>query len=186
MKRHQRGSATLIIVGLVVLLAVTIGAGTFVIVRLLNRDEVPQMEPTAGLNIGYASEGVTVLDEADAQQQAINDLLRGGPGLSIDYKGDAYSVNGKDFECYIGNSDVNTEDMYIQICADAEMTDTVFLSQLIRPGYAFRNITLDRAFPNGDYTFYVCFTTVNNSEDGEVEITGQTTVAVDFHVQTES
>jgi hypothetical protein len=128
---------------------------------------------------------VTILDEADAQQQAINDLLRGGPGLSIDYKGDAYSVNGKDFECYIGNSDVNTEDMYIQICTDASMTDTVFLSQLIRPGYAFRTITLDREFPNGDYTFYVCFTTVNN-ENGEVAITGQTTVAVDFHVRPES
>ena len=184
MRQYQRGNTTPIIVGLVVLLAVTIGAGAFVIVRLLNREETPPV-PDTGLQIGYASEGVTVLDEADAQQQAINDLLRGGPGLSIDYKGDAYSVNGKDFECYIGNSDVNTEDMYIQICTDASMTDTVFLSQLIRPGYAFRTITLDREFPNGDYTFYVCFTTVNN-ENGEVAITGQTTVAVDFHVRPES
>lgn len=184
MRQHQRGSATAIIIGLVVLLLVAVGGGAFVIVRLLNREKASPI-PDAGLQIGYASEGVTVLDEADAQQKAINDLLRGGPGLSIDYKGDAYSVNGKDFECYIGNSDVNVEDMYIQICADAAMTDTVFLSQLIRPGYAFRTITLDRTFPTGDYTFYVCFTTVSG-EDGALEITGQTTVAVDFHVRPES
>lgn len=183
--KQQRGSATIIIAALAVALVVVIGAGAFVVVRLLNRDDAPPVEATTGVNIGYASEGVTVLDEADAQQKAINDLLRGGPGLSIDYKSDAYSTNGKDFECYIGNSDVNVEDMYIQICADVEMTDTVFLSKLIRPGYAFRDITLDRAFPEGDYTFYVCFTTVGE-ENGETTITGQTTVAVDFHVRPQS
>jgi hypothetical protein len=180
MKTRSRGIATIVVV-LVVLLAAAVAGGTVAVVMLLNRDTGEPVVNPDGLQIGYASEGVTILDEADAQQQAINDLLRGGPGLSIDYKGDAYSTNGKDFDCYIGNSDVNTEDMYIQICADVEMTDTVFLSQLIRPGYAFRNITLDRAFPVGDYTFYVCFTTVGE-ENGEQTITGQTTVAVDFHV----
>jgi hypothetical protein len=183
MKTRSRGITTVVIV-LVVLLVAAVAGGTVAVVMLLNRDTGEPVN-TAGLQIGYASEGVTILDEADAAQEAINDLLRGGPGLSIDYKSDAYSANGKDFECYIGNSDVNSEDMYIQICSDSAMTDTLFLSQLIRPGYAFRNITLDRAFPVGDYTFYVCFTTVG-VENGEQAITGQTTVAVDFHVVPES
>ena len=118
MKTRSRGIAT-IVVALVVLLAAAVAGGTVAVVMLLNRDTGEPVVNPDGLQIGYASEGVTILDEADAQQQAINDLLRGGSGLSIDYKSDAYSANGKDFECYIGNSDVNSEDMYIQICSDS-------------------------------------------------------------------
>ena len=182
-KNWSKGVSTLVIVLIVLLVAVTAGGATAV-VMLLNRDTGEPVN-TAGLEIGYA-DSATIMDEADAQQQAINDLLRGGPGISIDYKGDAYSENGKDFECYLANSDVNTEDMYIQICADAEMTDTLFLSQLIRPGYAFRTVTLNRALPEGDNTVYVCFTTVAPNENGELAITGQTTFAVDFHVTLET
>lgn len=184
MKNWSRGVSTVVVV-LVILLVAAVAGGTTAVVILLNRDTGEPVSAPQGLAIGYA-QGATIMDEADAQQKAINDMLRGGPGISIDYKSDAYSTNGTDFDCYLANSDVNTEDMYIQICADAEMTDTLFLSQLIRPGYAFRTVTLNRSLPEGDNPVYVCFTTVGQDENGEQVITGQTTFELDFHVTLET
>ncbi len=56
------------------------------------------------------------------------------PGVTLEYKNDARSEDGENFSCYIANAVENAYDMYIQIFADAELTDQLLLTGLLRPG----------------------------------------------------
>ena len=113
--------------------------------------------------------------------EAMRNAAEGNVGLQ--YKNDAFSGNGTDFECYIVNSDSNIFDMFLTIFADAELTEQLFLSGLVPPGSGFESITLDRALDEGDHTVYVVLTQVDtNEETGEQVIKNQITHTMDFHV----
>lgn len=135
------------------------------------------------MTIGYASDGVTVIDDADALQRAVDEAFEEAkkPGIGIEYRNDAYSSDGKDFSCYIGNSANNDYDMFIAIYADDAFEDLLFLSQLIRPGQAFEHITLQRALAPGNYVVNCVYTQVE-VVDGEQAIHAQTAVTLNFHV----
>jgi len=137
----------------------------------------------SGMVIGYASDGVTVIDDADALQKAVDEEFAKSqrPGIGIRYQNDAYSSNGKDFTCYIGNSSSNEYDMFIAIYADDAFEDLLFLSQLIKPGQAFEKITLERALEPGDHTVNCVFSQVD-IVDGEQTMIAQTAVTLNFHV----
>jgi hypothetical protein len=137
----------------------------------------------SGFKIGYASEGVTVVDDPEALQRAIDEAYEKSqePGISLNYRNDAVSTNGIDFDCYIGNSPNNAYDMFINIYADAELTDELFLSELLRPGQAFEKITLKHPLDPGVHRVYVAFTQVK-VEDGEQKIHKQVILTMDFHV----
>lgn len=130
--------------------------------------------------IGYA-EGVTVVEDPDAFQKAVDEMYdkAAQPGVGLEYKNDAFSTDGEKFECYIANAASNQYDMYIQIFSDSELTDQLFLSQLLRPGTAFDNITLEHKLDSGDHKVYVAFTQV---EDDQQTIHAQVMVTMDFHV----
>lgn len=131
--------------------------------------------------IGYA-EGVTVVEDPDALQKAVDEMYEKAsqPGIGLEYKNDAYSSDGTNFECYIANAASNQYDMYIQIFADDALTDELFLSQLLRPGTAFDKLELNHSLENGDHRVYVAFTQIE--EDLET-IHAQTMVTMDFHVK---
>ncbi len=61
----------------------------------------------------------------------------------------------KTFTCYIANSEYNEYDMFIalytEISNDAE---PLYLSGLMRPGEAFREIALDEALDKGTHDVY--------------------------------
>ncbi len=130
--------------------------------------------------IGYA-EGVTVVEDPDALQKTVDEMYEKAAegGVGLEYKNDAFSSDGEKFECYIANAAKNKYDMYIQIFADSGLTDELFLSQLLRPGTAFDNITLEHKLDPGDHRVYVAFTQVE--EDLET-IHAQVMVTMDFHV----
>lgn len=133
--------------------------------------------------IGYATEAKVILDQ-DTLQAAMDEAMRNArnQNVALEYKDNAYSENGKDFECYIVNSASNAYDMYIGIYADAEMTDQLYLSGLIPPGSGFESITLDRALAAGDHEVYVMITQVKEDEDGNQVIHNQVAHTMDFHV----
>lgn len=138
-------------------------------------------EESSGLT--YASEAVVVMDQealdaavAAAQKNAEDNMI------SLSYQNDAFSTDGKNFSCYIANAGDNLYDMFLTICTDAEMTDQVFLSGLVRPGSAFEKITLDRALDPGDHTMYVAVTQVDTDEDGAQVIKHQVIHTIEFHV----
>lgn len=148
---------------------------------LTNRSQ-PEPEPdpvgVVDRQLGYA-EGVVAV-EADSLQAAIDEMYRVNRSeFATEYKNDAFSEDGKTFSCYIGNSPLNTFDMYIQIFADAELTDELFLSDLVRPGMAFNEITLEHELEVGEHRVYVVFTQVR---DDLVTMEAQVAVTMDFTV----
>lgn len=132
--------------------------------------------------IGYA-EGVTVVEDPDALQKAVDEMYKKAEegSIALEYKNDASSEDGETFSCYIANSLSNSYDMYIQIFADAELTDELFLSGLLRSGTAFDTITLNHALNPGANLVYVAFTQVE--EDLET-IHAQVFVTMNFNVTT--
>lgn len=148
-----------LIVGIIVVVAV-IGVIAAV---LLNRED-------DGLK--YAINGVTLLDDS-----GVYDTLEPG-SVALEFKNDAYSQDGKTFVCYLGNSALNTYDMYVAIYADAELTDELCVTDMVPPGSGFEELTLNRALPEGDHRVYVAFTQMEDPRT----IHGQTIYTMDFHV----
>lgn len=119
----------------------------------------------AGKAIGYASNVVT--DDPETLQKAVDEMYEKAaePGVSLEYKNMAFSSDGKTFECYIGNSANNAYDMFFTLYADPELTDIIYLSELLRPGSRFEEITLERTLEPGDHEVYLVHTQVQDNEE---------------------
>lgn len=130
--------------------------------------------------IGYA-EGVTVVEDPDALQKAVDEMkAKAAEGeVALEFKNEAYSSDGENFSCYIANSTMNSYDMYVQMFSDAELTNQLLLTGLIRPGSAFDNITLEHALDTGTHRVYVAFTQV---EEDLATIHAQVVVTMDLIV----
>jgi hypothetical protein len=167
--------SVIIIAAAIVAAAIIIAAGI-----MLNRPK-----EDSGLGIGYATEARVMLDQNSLQaamDEAMENARNGNIALS--YKDNAYSTDGSNFECYIVNSANNAYDMFITIYGDAEMSDELFVSQLVPPGSGFENITLEHPLSTGDHVVYVALTQVETDEEtGEQTIRNQVVHTMDFHVQ---
>lgn len=144
----------------------------------------PEQNNNVGFRIGYAADAVTAVDDVTQAQMAVDEMYRqataGEGSVSFSYKNTATSTDGKTFECYIANA--NTKDIFISIYGDAEFTDELFLSQLLKPGQAFETVTLNHALEPGKHQVFVTNYLVEE-QDGEQVLTGEATVTMDFVVQ---
>lgn len=168
-----------VIIAISVAAAVVIAAVAIVAVVILRSNQSDSKQV-----IGYATEAKVMLDPKTLQQameEAIANASDGNIGLK--YKNNAYSSDGINFECYIVNSESNVYDMFLTIFADAEMTDQIFLSELVPPGSGFEQISLDHTLEVGTHTVYVALTQVKTDENGEQVIHNQVIHTMDFHVQ---
>lgn len=178
------GKAPLIAAVCAASVAVAAASAAVVVVTMsANRGETPtETNDVAAPRVAYATEGVTVVEDPDELSRMVQEMYKNvGNMMALEYKNDAYSEDGRDFECYIANASGNEYDMFIAIYADAEYTEELFLSQLLRPGSAFERVELERALEKGDHTVYVAFTQVDE-EDGEQVIHEQSKVTMTFHV----
>ena len=144
-------------------------------------------EPTnsgSGFRVEYASDHVGVVEDPDAFQKEFDEAVANAEKsmIALEYKHEAFSDDGVNFACYIANSLDNLYDMFIAIYGNAEMTDELFLSKLIRPGQAFEQVTLNRALEVGEHQVFVVFTQVTEV-DGEQSICGQRAVTMNFFVE---
>lgn len=139
-------------------------------------------EPAADDNgvLGYA-DGVTVVDDESALQAAVDKMLEDAEKeMVVSFQPQAFSEDGKTFTCYIANSEYNEYDMFIALYTEiGEEAEPIFLSGLMRPGEAFREITLDEALDNGTHEVYLVMTQV---EDNQSTIHGQNIVTVEMQV----
>ena len=167
------------IIILLLLLLLLMGA---VLAVVLLRDDTQSITDSDTPLIGYADASV-FLDEA-ALQAAFDEASRNAANSSVAlwYKNNAFSDDGTHFDCFIGNSARNLYDMFLTIYADAEMTDQLFLSGLIRPGSGFEQIELGRALDPGVTVVYVAATLVDTAEDGTQTIQSQVIHTMDFNV----
>jgi len=118
--------------------------------------------------IGYATAGVVATDEETLQDAVdrVNEQAN-QPGVALEYKDLMVSEDGQNFTCFIGNSANNAYDMFITIYADQALTDELFLSELIRPGERFEQVTFSRKLEPGDYTGYVVYTQVADEQEAD-------------------
>lgn len=132
------------------------------------------------LVLDYA-QGVTVVDDESALQDAVDKMLEdANKEMVASYKNQAVSEDGKTFSCYIANSEYNEYDMFIALYKNLNDEDPIYLSGLLKPGEAFREITLDEALDKGTHTVNLAFTQV---EDDHSTMHGQSVVTIDMVVQ---
>lgn len=153
-----------------------------VVIIVLTRRNAEPVDTNDGATpkIGYA-EGVTVVNDPDALQKAVDDMYaKAAEGnIMLEYSNDAESTDGETFSCYIANAAENSYDMYVQMFADSALTDQLLLTGLLRPGTAFDSITLEHALDPGTHRVYVAFTQV---EEDLATIHGQVMVTMDLTV----
>lgn len=175
-KKAPALSNKVVIIAAIMIVTVVIAAAAFIV---LGRND-----SSGGNTIGYATEAKVMLDQnalQAAMDEAVENAKNGNVGLR--YKNNAYSDDGVNFTCFIMNSSSNIYDMFLTIFADVEMTDRIFLSELVPPGSGFENITLEHALEVGDHTVYVALTQVDtDTESGEQVIKNQVLHTMDFHV----
>lgn len=167
-------------VAVLVLIAVVVIAAVAVI-SALNRQEP---EADAGQAIQYASNATVLLDQ-DSIQAAMDEAMKNAEdgNIGLYYKNDAYSSDGVNFDCFIGNSSANIHDMFITIFADVDMTDQIYLSGLVPPGSGFEEITLEHKLEPGSNRVYVALTQVDTDEEtSEQVLLNQVVYTMDFHV----
>jgi hypothetical protein len=172
---------------LVPILAAAVAAGVAVVVMNRNSgnsgDSAQSQSGQNSLIVGYAQEGVTVVDDQEAFDKAVGEAIARSqePGVSLNFKNEAYSSDGKNFSCYLGNSESNGMDMFIAIYTDNTFEDELFLSELLRPGQAFESITLNRTLEPGSHDVVAAFSLVTE-ENGQQAIAKQTFVGLRFNV----
>lgn len=105
------------------------------------------------------------LDENGLEKQ-IEEMKKNSEGnVSLEYKNEAESDDGTNFVCYLANSDLNTEDMFIAIFTDANMTEQVYLSGLLRPGTSIQEFQSEIPFEPGTYSVVAMFTSVSDDHE---------------------
>lgn len=142
-------------------------------------EEEEEKESAGTPKIGYA-EGTVAVEDQDALQKALDEANeRAKDMLTLEYKNGAFSEDGKTFTCYLANAAENNYDAFFSMYTDAELTDEIFLSGLLRPGTAFDTIELSRTLESGTHRLFVAQTQVE--EDLET-IHGQIVFTMDFTV----
>lgn len=131
--------------------------------------------------IEFATEGVTAADE-DSLQKAVDDMMNADEkAVGLFYQNDAFSNDGENVTCYIGNSDMNDLPAFFTIATDGGMSDVIYTSGLLKPGQVMEKITLDHPLESGNHTIFVALTLIDEV-DGEQVIDGQAVFTMDLHV----
>lgn len=147
-----------------------------------NTENTEKTDNDSGFKIGYATEGVTVVEDPNALQNAVDEMLKKAEEgqIALEFQNTATSNDGVNFDLYFANSELNSYDMFIAVYGDSEFKDQLFLSGLLRPGTAFKTIKLDRALEPGTHTVYVAYTQI---EPDLETIHGQIIVTMEFVVK---
>lgn len=176
--KQKRGSPlVLVLILIIVLLAVA----AVVLVMSRPQEALPEApsDGNAGV-IGY-EEGVTAVD-GDTLQEAVDRMYEQAAeeGIPIEFQNDGSSPDGQKVNCYIANPEGAPYDFYIQIFSDSGFTDQLYLSKLIPPGKALRELNLEKRLDVGKHRVYVVFTQV---EDDHATAHQQASVTMDFTVK---
>ena len=167
----------------IIIAAVIIAILLIIVIALLSRTLLT-VEDENVPKIGYAADAKVMLDQ-DSLQAAVDEALENAKNgmVALQYQNDAFSADGQTFSCYIANAPENLYDMFLTIYADADLTDQIFLSELVPPGSGFEEITLEHALDPGDHMVYVAVTQVEtDDETGEQVMRNQVLHTIEFHV----
>lgn len=181
-KQQQKRSPLVLVLIVIIVLLIAVAA-----VLAVSKLGGEQLEPAPVSSGGDGTpkiryeEGVTVVDDPDALQKAVDDAYAQAAegGVPLEYQNDATSKDGEKFDCYIANPAHANYDIFINIFSDEALTDELYLSGLIPPGKAIRELNLEKKLDPGVHRVYVAYTQV---EDDHQTIHQQIFVTMDFTV----
>jgi hypothetical protein len=133
--------------------------------------------------------GVTTADNPEDLSKEVQKLYESAEeeGIGVEYKNEAFSTDGQNFDCYIGNPTSSSYPLFITIYADTTFQEELFISGLIKPGQAFNKISLTRALTETTSVLPVCYTQVfephtEENDSDEFKIRAQTVITLNFNV----
>lgn len=148
------------IIMLAVIVVLAVAFGVILTILLTKKDDVRD-----GANVGLIKydEAAVALSEEDILSQ-IDDLqskVEDGK-MALRYQKTAYSSDGVNFKCEIGNSPANKYDMYINIYKDPELKEQILLTGLIPPGSGITEFVSEIPLDPGIYSTTLVLTQVEN------------------------
>jgi len=174
-KKDSKSKIIIIVLVIVIVLMAAGGTAAFILLNNNNGNQAnddksavttdsDQKSGNNPLQLGYDSAAVA-LDENGLEKQ-IEEMRKNSEGsVSLEYKNEAESTNGKEFDCYLANSELNTEDMFFAIFTDASMTEQMYLSGLLKPGTSIQKFTSEIPLEKGEYSAVCVFTTVSDDHE---------------------
>lgn len=139
--------------------------------------------------LSWASEGVTVTENPEELARRVGELYAAAAdeGVGVEYKNEAFSLDGQNFDCYIGNPGSSHFPLFITIYADTTYQEELFVSGLIAPGQAFSRVTLSRPMEEPVSVLPVCYTQVYEPHTGpndtdDFTIRAQAVLTINFNI----
>ena len=166
---------------LIILIVVAVGGIITAVLLLLNQNDGGSGEDREPVNtIGYQNEGVVALDPDELQKILEGMVEEAAEGMmDLSYKHVAYSTDGVNFACDLGNPLSNRYDMYFNIFLNTEEQEQVLLTGLLPPGSEMESFKSEIKFDIGEYESVLVFTQV---ADDHATIVGQSMVILNLIV----
>lgn len=179
-QEQKRKGSPLVLVLIIIIVVLVVAGAVLLLGKFGEKPAEDSLGDTSTPLIGY-EEGVTVVDDPDALQKAVDEMYAKAEemGVPLEYQNDAYSNDGEKFECYIANPSSAPYDVFISVYSNPELTEQLYLSGLIKPGNAKRDIYLEKRLDAGKHRVYVVYSQV---EEDHATIHQQAVVTMDFTV----
>ena len=172
----QVKNSKLVPILLIILIVVAVGGIITALFLLLNKDGGSGEDGEPAHTIGYQNEGVVALSPDDLQKIMEDMVVQAEEGMvDLNYRHMAYSTDGVNFACDLGNSAANRYDMYFNIYLDDEFQEQVLLTGLLPPGSELESFVSEIPLDPGEYESVLVFTQV---ADDHATIVGQAMVVL--------
>lgn len=183
-KKEKKKFIIIIIIGIIVIILLIL-ALIFVIMKENQEKENyiynPVEEHIKDGKLQY-DEAAIILDQ-DALQQAVNEMYEKVEDgmISLSHKNQAFSSDGRTFQCYIQNNIDNKYDFFINIYKDNTAEEQLYLSGLIPPGSGIDHFNSEIKLDPGAYDALLVITQVEDDHetirDGQLYLTLHLTVS---------
>lgn len=178
--KEEKKSSKAVIILLVIIIILLLAGGAAAAVFFLNRDDEPLPDDNRNFMIQY-DEAAVALDEDALKKQFGDALKKAEEGqIALRYKNVAYSTDGVNFTCDIGNSTANTKDLYFNIYTDSTFEEQILLTGLVPPGQGITEFVSEIPFEPGTYEAVLVFTRV---DDDHATMLGQAKVTYTLVVE---
>lgn len=81
-------------------------------------------------------------------------------------------------DAYVGNLEVNSRDVYIEVVLASDTSDVIYSSPIIPRGQALSQFKLDRVLPVGSYDAICTYHLIDENEETVSELSVQVTINV--------
>lgn len=176
-EEKKSSNKTVIIILLIVIVLLLVGVGLFFVLNAKNKPAEGGAKLTSDGTIPYAV-NVGVVKE----NENLADKLKEGTSnrIPLHFATGAYSKDGENFTCVLGNPQGAQYDMYFDMYSDSTLSEQIYISGLVAPGSQIESFKSSKTFPKGNTDVVLVITTV---EDDHKTLHLQTMVALTLVVE---